>query len=268
MKRRQGMRNEYSFLNELMREAKSRLETTPLVGRIRGMRMLQDLEKRAEQLQHTAILRRYLPPALAERFSIGNTLTQVRRKNLTVFFSDIRGFSAMSEEMEPEELVHMLNRYFQEMTQIIFYHGGTLGSFLGDGIMGFFGYPVEHPDHALRAIKMSLEMESKLKELNSQGWFNFPLFAPLQIGIGINTGYVTLGYIGSESHRDYTIVGTNVNLTSRLEEMALPGQILISQRTYNLVRDDVEVEEVGEFTLKGFHSQVSVYNVLSLKQTS
>ena len=131
--------------------------------------------------------------------------------------------------------------------------------------MGFFGDPLEYPDHALRAIRMSLEMKSRLTELNSQGFFH-PLSAPLHIGIGINTGYVTLGYVGSENHRDYTIVGRNVNMASRLEEMAGPGQTFIGQRTYNLVKDDVEVEDLGELMLKGLHNPVSVYNVLSLKQ--
>jgi class 3 adenylate cyclase len=251
-------------LGEIIREARSRLEVIPKLGKRQGERALQDLERRADQIQRMVDLRRYLPPVLAERLSMEDTPTQVKRKNLTVFFSDIRGFSAMNEEMEPEEMVDMLNRYFQEMTQIIFRHGGTLSSFLGDGIMGFFGDPLEYPDHALRAIRMSLEMNSRLTELSSQGFFH-PLPIPIQIGVGINTGYVTLGYIGSENHRDYTIVGRNVNLASRLEEMAGPDQIFISQRTYSLVKDDVEVENLGELTLKGFHSQVLAYNVLSLK---
>jgi class 3 adenylate cyclase len=259
------VKNEESPLGDIIREVKSRLEAIPKLGKRQGERALQDAEKRLDQIQHMVSLRRYLPPIVADALPLADTLAQVKRKNLTVFFSDIRGFSTMSEEMEPEEIVDMLNRYFQEMTQIIFRHGGTLGSFLGDGIMGFFGDPLEYPDHALRAIRMSLEMKSRLTELNSQGFFH-PLSAPLQIGIGINTGYVTLGYVGSENHRDYTIVGRNVNLTSRLEEMAGAGQILISQRTYNLVKDDVEVEDLGELTLKGFHNPVSVYNVLSLKQ--
>ncbi len=217
--------------------------------------------KRAEkQIQSLNRLTQYFSPKLAERLISDEELHRVRRKNLTIFFTDIRGFTKLSEEVEPEELLNMLNEYFTEMTQIIFDWGGTVGKFIGDGIMGFFGDPEECPNHAELAVKMALEIQSRVKVVNEKS----PLWSvfSLAIGIGINTGYVTIGNVGSETHKDYTVIGRHVNLAARLEEEAKAGQVLISQRTYTLIADKVKTEEAGLFSVKGFDSPVLAYNVL------
>jgi class 3 adenylate cyclase len=220
----------------------------------------QKVKEQVGQIQKLNRLRQYFSPQLAESLIHDEDIGRVRRKNLTIFFIDIRGFTSLSEKMEPEELLNLLNEYFSEMIQIIFDHGGTVGKFMGDGIMGFFGDPEEYPDHAQRAIRMALKMQGRVKELNKESlfWGDFPL----SVGIGINTGYVTVGNIGPENHRDYTVIGRHVNLAARLEQEAKPGQILISQRIYNLVKSEVEAEKIGEIAMKGFESPVPVYNVV------
>ena len=219
----------------------------------------QKVKEQVEQIQNLSRLKQYFSPQLAESLIHDENIGKVRRKNLTIFFIDIRDFTSLSEKMEPEELLNLLNGYFSEMTQIIFDHGGTVGKFMGDGIMGFFGDPEECPDHSQRAIKMALKMQERVKELNEKSffWGDFPL----SIGIGINTGYVTVGDVGPENHRDYTVIGRHVNLAARLESEAKPGQILISQRTYNLVKSTIEAEKMREIAMKGFESPVPVYKV-------
>ncbi len=222
----------------------------------------QRVREQVEQIQRLNRLKQYFSPQLAERLVSDDSINKIRRKNLTIFFADIRNFTSFSEMMEPEELLDMLNTFFTEMTQIIFKWGGTIGKFVGDGIMGFFGDPEDHPNHAELAVRMALEMQARVKELNEKDfmWSDFPL----SVGIGINTGYVTIGNIGPENHRDYTVIGKHVTLAARLEEEAGPGQVLISHRTYSMVENIVKVEKVGHVNVKGFEKPVLVYNVLGL----
>jgi class 3 adenylate cyclase len=223
----------------------------------------QRVKGQVEQIQKLNSMKRYISPQIVERLISEDAIVgQVKRKSLTVFFSDIRGFTKIADEMEPEELLEMLNKYFSEMTEIVFKYGGTLDKFMGDGIMGFIGDPCEYSDHAQRAVKMAIEMQSKVEALNEE-WGSYSP-SPLQIGIGVNTGYVTVGNIGSEAHTDYTAIGRNVNLAARLEQEAKPGQILISQRTYSLVKDVIEAEKVGEIEVKGFDRPVMAYSIYSV----
>ena len=218
------------------------------------------VNQQVEQIQDLGRLKQYFSPQLAESLIHDENIGKVRRKNLTIFFIDIRGFTTISEKVEPEELLDMLNEYFSEMTKIIFDCGGTVGKFMGDGIMGFFGDPGECPDHAQKAVEMALKMQKRVDELNGKDHFWGE--SPLSIGIGINTGYVTVGNVGPENHRDYTVIGRHVNLAARLESEAKTGQILISQRTYKQVKSEIEAEKIGEIAMKGFDSPVPVYNVV------
>ena len=145
------------------------------------------------------------------------------------------------------------------MTTLIHKYGGTLNKIIGDGLMVFFGDPIPMEDHAERAVRLAIEMQKKAQELNAE-WFHYG--HELGIGIGINTGYVTVGSIGSEIHKDYTIIGNQVNVASRLESNAKSGQILISQRTYSKVNALVSVEKIGTIEVKGIHHPVAIYNVL------
>ena len=184
---------------------------------------------------------------------------------MTVFFSDIRGFSALTDGLEPEEIFTLLDRYLSEMITLIHQYEGTLNKIIGDGMLIFFGDPVPMDDHAQRAVKMAVDMQNKVAELKEE-WFHYG--HELTIGIGINTGYMTVGNIGSETHRDYTVIGNQVNVAARLESLARPGQILISQRTYSRVSDLVEVESCGPIQVKGIHNPIMTYNVTERKAHS
>jgi class 3 adenylate cyclase len=225
----------------------------------------RDLEKKVndqiEQLRRYGELRRYLSPKITDRIlSDGSDLNKIsHRKLMTVLFSDIRGFSDLTDCLEPEEITLLLNNYLSEMTALIHRYEGTLGKIIGDGIMVFFGDPVSIPDHAQRAVLLAIDMQKKVDELKDE-WFSYGY--DLSIGIGINTGYMTVGNIGSEFHRDYTVIGNQVNIAARLEQMAKPGEILVSQRTYSKAKDVASIEKTGTVQLKGIHAPVAVYRVL------
>jgi class 3 adenylate cyclase len=225
------------------------------------------VQQQVQALRSTERLRRYLAPNVVDAVMRNDeTLGQTSRKKLTIFFSDIRGFTSIAESLEPEEVISLLNEYLNSMTSLIHRHEGTLNKFLGDGLMGFFGDPIPMADHAQRAVRMALEMQDEMTRLQDR-WFSSGSH-PLAIGIGINTGFVTVGNIGSESFTDYTVIGTQVNLTSRIQSLAGAGEVVISHPTYAQVKDMVEVEPRGEVTVKGLHAPVLVYRVLRLKDTA
>jgi len=173
-------------------------------------------------------------------------------------FSDIRNFSALTDSLEPEEIFHLLDRYLSEMTKLIHHYDGTLNKIIGDGLLVFFGDPIPMEDHAQRAVMMAVDMQKKVAELRKE-WVQYGY--ELSIGIGINTGFMTVGNIGSDTHKDYTVIGNQVNVASRLESRAKPGQILISQRTYSRVKELVDVEEKEAIQVKGIHHPIVIYNV-------
>jgi class 3 adenylate cyclase len=145
------------------------------------------------------------------------------RKQLTMLFADLRGFTAFSDIAEPEEVIALLNTYLSRMTDLVFKYEGTLDKFLGDGMLVFFNDPVPQPDHAKRAVEMAMEMQEQALDMGSEFYVGD---SPLKMGIGITTGYVTVGTIGSEHRMEYTVVGTQVNLAARLVSVAEPGQII------------------------------------------
>jgi class 3 adenylate cyclase/HAMP domain-containing protein len=219
------------------------------------------VDEQVRQLERAMTLRRYLSPQLAESI-LGGTLDvdlSSRRRNLTIFFSDVRGFTAMSERVEPEELVDLLNQYLEAMTEIVFKYGGTLDKYIGDGILVFFGDPVRYEDHVERAVRMAFEMQEKVAELRER-WF-VQIEESLEIGMGITTGYVTVGNIGSHGRLDYTVIGNYANLASRLADQAKAGQILVSERTYLAVRHFVDGEQIDEIQLQGVHRPISIFDI-------
>jgi class 3 adenylate cyclase len=222
-----------------------------------------EVQLRTKELVKLNRLTRYFSPKLAERLLSDDDFDRVRRKNLTIFFTDIRGFTRISDEVEPEDLFNMLNEYFTQMTQVVFRFGGTLGKCFGDTVMGFFGDPEECPSHAEVAVRMALEMQAKAKLINERShfWKDYPL----NIGIGINTGFVTVGNVGMENHKDYTVIGRHVNLAARLTEEAKAGQILITNKTHCLVENLFNTEPVGQIGVKGFDSPIMAYKVLRNK---
>jgi len=220
----------------------------------------EKVNKQVEELKKYSDLRRYLSPKLTEKIlSCGGILGgQPQRKMMTVMFSDIRNFSTLTDSLEPEELFHLLDNYLAEMTNLIHHYEGTLNKIIGDGMLIFFGDPLPMEDHAQRSVLMAIEMQKKAAELKND-WRRYGY--DLGMGIGINTGYVTVGNIGSDMHMDYTVIGNQVNVAARLESLAKPGQILVSQRTYSRVSDIVTAEEIGEVKVKGIHSPVMTYNI-------
>jgi class 3 adenylate cyclase len=221
------------------------------------------VEEQVRELEKYNLLRRYLSPKVTEKIlsEKDTAAPESQRKMMTVVFSDIRGFSALTDDLEPEEIFHLLDRYLAAMIDIVHRFDGTLNKIIGDGLLIFFGDPIPQEDHAERAVRMAVEMQLKVTELRGD-WKDFD--HDLGVGIGINTGYMTVGNIGSETHRDYTVIGNQVNVASRLESRAKPGQILISQRTYSRVKDLVESEPMGEIQVKGIHAPLRIFNVTAL----
>jgi class 3 adenylate cyclase len=218
------------------------------------------IEEQVTQLQRTERLRRYVSPQVADAILTGEApvpFASVRR-NLTILYSDIRGFTQMAERMEPEELVDGLNEYFSAMTELVFSNGGTLDKYLGDGVLAFFGDPIPFEDHAERAVATAFEMLANVEELRAT-WMRSE--EELSIGVGISTGYVTVGNIGSSTRTDYTVVGNHVNVAARLATAAEPGQILISERTMATVQDRVDWVPVEDLVMKGVKRPVKVFAV-------
>jgi class 3 adenylate cyclase/HAMP domain-containing protein len=221
----------------------------------------ETVERKVKELSRADRLRRYVSPQLAESILAGDTEVVLgsSRKLLTVFLSDIRGFTEMTERMEPEHLVNELNEYLTEMTEIVFRHGGTLDKYIGDAILVFFGDPVPQDDHAQRALKMALEMQDRVEELADRWTATYG--ESFQIGIGITTGWVTVGNIGSPARTDYTVLGNEVNLAARLTDRAAPGEILVTERTMMEGQDLVSGEVVDEVTLKGVSRPIKIYSL-------
>jgi adenylate cyclase len=188
------------------------------------------------------------------------------RKEITVLFSDIRGFTSFSEKHQPEEVVKLLNEYLGAMTEIVFEHEGTLDKFVGDAIMALWGAPVGQPNHAERAVKCALAMIDRLKQLQAK-WAAEGKYV-IDIGIGINTGDMVVGNMGAEGKKmDYTVIGDNVNLGARLEGLTRQynNHIIISEFTYEKVRDIAVVNELGAVTVKGKQKPVVIYDLVGLK---
>lgn len=186
------------------------------------------------------------------------------RQQVTVMFSDIRGFTSMSERLQAEEVVQLLNEYFAAMTGVIFDEGGMIDKFMGDAIMAVFGAPLPKPDDALGAVRAAVGMRKRLLELRD-GWDTGG--ARLDSGIGINTAEVIVGNIGSEARMEYTVIGDGVNLAARLEELSKDygGGILIAEGTYDEVRDHVEAQFIDAVAVRGKTEPVKIYKVLGMQ---
>ena len=190
------------------------------------------------------------------------------RKKLTVCFSDLVGFTEITDQMESEDLTQLLNQYLTEMSKIALQYGATIDKYVGDAIVMFFGDPTTLgvKQDALACVQMAIAMQQRVGEL-AQEWRGIGIGTPLRCRIGIHTGYCTVGNFGSEDRMDYTMVGGTVNLASRLEHEAPPGGILISFETYAHVKDEVHCEERGQVQVKGIAYPVATYAVLGRSRT-
>jgi len=221
----------------------------------------ETVDAKVSELERVSRLKRYLSPQLATSIveQVGDIDLGSRRKYLTTFFSDVRGFTTASERMEPDALIAQLNDYLTEMTDIVFRHEGTLDKYVGDALMVFFGDPIQQDDHAERAVRMAFEMRERMLELREDWTSRYR--ESFQIGIGITTGWVTVGDIGSPARSDYTVLGNEVNLASRLSDRATAGQILITEATLEAVRDLVEATPLDKVELKGVSRDIRIYEV-------
>jgi class 3 adenylate cyclase/CheY-like chemotaxis protein len=228
----------------------------------------QKLEQRVSdqlaQMERMSRLKRFFSPQLAELILSGGAEDPLKshRREVTVVFLDLRGFTAFAETAEPEEIMAVLRDYHGDMGQTILAHEGTLERFAGDGMMVFFNDPVPVPDPALRAARMAISMREGLQELTAK-WKKRGF--DLGFGAGIAQGYATIGAIGFEGRWDYGAIGTVTNMAARLCGEAKPGQILVTQRVLTSVEEVATAEPVGDLQLKGFLRPVPAFNLVGLK---
>jgi|GEM_PF-592685 len=210
-------------------------------------------------------LSKYLSPQLYKTiFSNNKQDIESKRKKLTIFMSDIKDFTATSEMMAPEDFIEILNQYLTEMAKIAIKYGGTIDKYIGDAILIFFGDPESKgvKEDAINCVSMALEMQRQMKKLQRY-WFNKGIKHPFKVRVGITTGYCTVGNIGSEDRMDYTIIGREVNLASRIETSAKPDSVCISHETWALVKDVVKCQSLGEISAKGIAQPIPVYEVIN-----
>jgi PAS domain S-box-containing protein len=220
-----------------------------------------------EQLSNQ--LAKYLSPQVYDSIFSGKQEVKVAssRKKLTIFFSDIAGFTETADRLESEELTIILNRYLTDMSRIALDHGATIDKYVGDAILIFFGDPETKgaKEDALACVRMAIAMRKRMVELEDI-WRKAGIERPLRVRMGIHTGFCTVGNFGSEDRMDYTIIGGAVNTASRLESAATPGEILVSYETFSQVSDDIACEEHGEVTVKGLAYPVAAYRVIDSYQ--
>jgi len=225
----------------------------------------QRVSEQVTQLERLGRLKRFFSPQLAEMIVAGGAEDPLKshRREVTVIFLDLRGFTSFAETAEPEEVMAVLREYHAEMGRLILAHEGTLERFTGDGLMIFFNDPVAVPDPGERAVRMALAMRDRLAELTVR-WRT--LGYDLDCGMGIAQGFATIGAIGFEGRIDYGAIGTVTNLAARLCGEAKPGHILVPRRLLVTLEHLVEAEAIGELSLKGFLRPITAYNILRLKQ--
>jgi class 3 adenylate cyclase len=227
--------------------------------------MNQELETANEFLATLSMkISRYLSPQVYKSIFSGqkDVTIHTERKKLTIFFSDIKDFTATTERLQPEQITRLLNEYFTEMSGIALKHGGTVDKFVGDAILIFFGDPESkgEAEDAKACLRMAAEMQQRLAEMNVK-WRNEGVEHPFRVRIGINTGFCNVGNFGSTDRMDYTIIGAEANLAARLQSIAEPGHIVASYETYALVRDIVVARALPAITMKGISREVIPYAV-------
>ncbi len=220
-----------------------------------------------EELERLHRLRRFLSPQLADALvsSSDESILRSHRRQVAMFFADLRGWTGFVDAVEPEELMRVLGEFHGTIGGLVGRFDATVGFIEGDGVQLFFNDPIEIPDPALRAVRLGCALREAMAELTPR-WRKRGY--DLDVGAGIALGYATCGEVGFEGRSDYAAIGAVTNLASRLADEATAGQILISQRLLAEVDDDVEVEAVGEFTLKGFQRPVAAFNVVALREAA
>ena len=207
---------------------------------------------------------RYLSPQIYKSIFSGqkDVTIHTERKKLTIFFSDIKDFTATTERLQPEQITRLLNEYFTEMSAIALGHGGTIDKFVGDAMLIFFGDPETkgEAEDAAACLRMAIDMQRRIAELNAK-WRNEGIEHPFRVRMGVNTGFCNVGNFGSSDRMDYTIIGAEANLAARLQSIAEPGHIVISYETYALVRGMLVAHPLPPITMKGISRDVVPYAI-------
>lgn len=224
---------------------------------------LEEINKRLKKAQEQ--ISKYIDPHVTEKIFKGEFKAELshKRTKLTMFFSDIKDFTQFTDASDPEDVARLLNEYLGEMAQIVRTWGGTIPQFTGDSIYAIFGAPDSRGERgdALACLRMALEMQKKMKTLRKKWWSQGIQF-PFEIRCGIHTGMANVGNYGSEGFMEYSAIGLNTNLASRLEQACQPGEIYLSHTSWALVNDEIPCEEVGTIEVKGFHYPIQTYRVL------
>ena len=251
-------------LHDTVQKQATRLEAQAVQLAEWNQMLEQRVQEQVTELERMGRLKRFFSPQLAEVVvsSGGEKLLQSHRREVTVVFCDLRGFTAFTETTEPEDVMTVLREYHHAMGTLIFQFEGTLERFTGDGMMVFFNDPLPCPNPSVQAVRIAVAMRQQMAELLEK-WRKSGY--DLNVGIGIAHGYATLGMIGFEGRVDYAAIGPVTNLASRLCDEAQGGQILISQRVLAAVEAWVQAEPAGEFVLKGLSAPVPAFHVLALK---
>jgi class 3 adenylate cyclase len=239
-----------------------------LLTRVRSLLRIKTLHDDLETKNHLlrTLFKRYVSEEVAAEI-VADPGRHLKlggeKREVTILFGDLRGFTPLAERLDPEDAVDILNVYLAHVVDAVFEFRGTLDKFRGDGIMAFFGAPVRREDDPANAVRCALAMQERLKGLM------FPEFSDLRLhmGIGINTGVAIVGNIGSERRMDYTVIGDEVNVAQRFESNAGPGQILITSSTYERVKGAVQVRELGSLRVRGRNEGVVAFDVLGWHET-
>ena len=228
-------------------------------------RLEERVAEQLGQLERLARLKRFLSPKVADLIVAGqlDDPLATRRREVTIMFVDLRGFTSFSETAAPEDVLGVLREYQGEIGRLVVIHEGTIEHFAGDGVMLIFNDPAPLPDPALSAVRMAIDLRDSISRL-SDSWRK--LGYQLHCGIGIAQGYATIGTIGFPGRQDYGVIGAVNNLAARLCGQAAAAQILVSHRVFGRVEDKVVFESMGEIALKGLHAPVPAYSVVAMKQ--
>ncbi|HVC79214.1 MAG TPA: adenylate/guanylate cyclase domain-containing protein [Chloroflexota bacterium] len=237
-----------------------------LRARVRSLLRIKDLHDKLEQRNNLLLdaLQRAVSPGVAEQI-LADPARYLRpggeRRSVTILFGDIRGYTSLAEESRPHEAMTILNTYLARIISAVYDFGGTVNQVLGDGVMALFGAPLDTPEHARHAVAAALAIQRAVGEVEVE---DYPRVR-LQMGIGINSGDVVVGHIGSDQRMDYTAVGDAVNLAARFEQSAGPGQILVTQATYDQIADHFEVTPIGTLRVRNREGWAQGYSVLRAK---
>jgi len=248
------------------------VQTTPIlvgaaalieIGMRRQFAAEQTVARQQSQLQASQLLlRRYAPSAVAGRIESGDVeaVGHPQRLRVTAMSSDIAGFTALADQIDPESLSQIINEYMGTMSDAVESQGGVVTEFAGDGLMAIFGAPeaLEPDQQVQRALSAANAMHARLAELNKT-WFRLGIEQPLRVRIGINTGMLSVGTFGSDGRATYTAIGLQMNVAARIQAQCEPGGILLSSASWHLVNDTVECDPLGEVTVKGVHFPISIY---------